>query len=279
MTKSKRPVIRVGDRIRIVNSRFIKRVGYPVIWTDIAQDVAKDKRTLAAYRLLDETLTVSKVTTKLHLDADDDMYANDPHYRRFVRAVAMKRVEQMRFGGNERTLHYYMTVDRTGMGLGNLNEDQRLDMTGEIMTVIGKKVAKTGIRFAPWSGTSGYDGEYNYEPGGLENEVTHVLLDTSHGLISRDDVELLKDKAERVADAINAAFGRLYEPITMRRLQELLHVYDPELVREVALKQIAAGKLKVDEGSQLLPRLNRIPSLAELRARFAGIPELSGKVR
>ena len=284
MSKNRKPVIRTGDRVRIVTSRFIKRVGYPVIWTDIVRDVADDPRTLAAYHFLDtkaSTLDLNDfpVKTNVKFPDDDNLYMSDPLYRQFARVVAMKRVGQMGFGGNDRSLHYYKTVERVpGLGLVNIDTDEeRLDMTDHIVTVIGKRVVKTGKRFAPWHGAS-YDGEYDWEPGGLENEQTHVLLDTPHGLISRDDVEVLKDKNEKAADAIDQLFGKLYEPISMKRLKERLSEHDPELVQVEAIRMISSGKLKIDPtNDQILPRLNRIPSLAELRARFAGIPDQSGK--
>ena len=85
-------------------------------------------------------------------------------------------------------------------------------------------------------------------------------------------------KTEKAADAIDQLFGKLYEPISMKRLKERLSEHDPELVQVEAIRMISSGKLKIDPtNDQILPRLNRIPSLAELRARFAGIPDQSGK--
>lgn len=179
----KKDVIRVGDTVRVLRPRWVKRVGYPLVWTDLAEEVRQDPRTRQALELLgiyQPQPGVWRVEEKL------------PH--EFVRAVAMLLVEQRGFGGSERAVHYYP--------LGNEGEDP-LDIlvaggvphhghVGRVFEVTGKRRVKTGTRFPAHSWRSGPDYEYDYSPGGLENCKTHVLLTTWAGEIEVCDVEKVK---------------------------------------------------------------------------------------
>lgn len=167
---------RVGDRVRIVNSKFVKRVGYPLIWYDLMDEVAKDPRTLQAYDLLTGRNAV--------LEFEITGNANLPRY--FLQAVAKLRVEERSFGGNDRQIFYYPTV-----APGTLHgPDEYSDLTGHYTFVEGKRVVKTGKRYPPSSGMSGWEcPEYWEESGGLENEKTHVLLLTHLGEIEACNVE------------------------------------------------------------------------------------------
>lgn len=171
----KKNVIRIGDTVRVLRPKWVKRVGYPLVWTDLLEEVRSDPRSAEALKVL-EISTAELTNEKIS---------------HFVRAVALARVEQRGFGGNERSLHY--------MKMGG-EDDSILDVigldcvpchghVGTEFEVLGKRIVKTGKRFAPWSGRSGPDYEYDYEPGGLENCKTHILLRTYAGEIEACDVE------------------------------------------------------------------------------------------
>lgn len=177
----KKDVIRIGDTIRVLKPLWVKRVGYPLVWTDLIDEVQQDPRTRQA-------LEVLGIYQPLQRREGDRLVfqspnPNEEHPREFVRAVARLRVEQRRFGGNVRSIHYMPLAP----------EDARLDMlcthqphhgyVGRKFEVTGKRVAKTGIRFA--AGGSGED----WEPGGLENCRTHILLKTWAGEIEACNVE------------------------------------------------------------------------------------------
>ena len=189
----KKQVIRVGDRVKIITSKFIKRVGYPLIWTDLIDEVRKDPRTLAAYKLLMDTppkqtaaaITGHDLAWLLKHDDEADQIPFD-----LIRAVARMRVEQREFGGNERQLHYKkLRLAKAGLFWSSVTDDECADHTGQVFEVIGKKVVKTGIRF-PAVGGQDSMGEYWEEPGGLEDCKTHVLLNTVAGWIEQVNVWL-----------------------------------------------------------------------------------------
>lgn len=200
----KRKVIRVGDRVKIVESKFIKRVGYPLIWTDLIDEVAKDPRTLKAWAIITapQNLPQGSIDVPPQINGEaletaflpklSDIVKEPEIPIEFIRAVARERVREMNFGGNERQIIYLKTrTDMAGL-LWSSGKDECADYTGQIFEVFSKKIAKTGTRFPSTHGHDSYNGEYWYEQGGLDNCKTHVLLETSAGWIENIHVELYK---------------------------------------------------------------------------------------
>lgn len=163
---AKKHVYREGDHVRVVNSRFIRRVGYDLHPDDLRDEMAGSERFRAALKALGYA----------------SMRENRA-YRKLLDAV-LAEVHMRGFGSRERKLHYYPTV-----APGKIrNHDQCPDLTGAILSVDGKRCVQTGTYFAPWSDQT-YEGEYEYEPGGLTNPRTHILLKTVYGEIEACDVE------------------------------------------------------------------------------------------
>lgn len=150
--------IRVGDKVRVLRDRFIKRIGYPLVWYDLTDDVEADPRTAEALRVLGWT--------------------GRRMPREFVTAVAKMRVEERGFGGRERQIFY----EEPG-GYGR--------WPGAVLQVRHKRTAMTGTYYPPRSGRSSHDGEPWDEPGGLENRKTRIILTTDAGEIEACDVELV----------------------------------------------------------------------------------------
>ena len=181
-------VIRTGDTVRVVNSKLVKRVGYPLTWKDLMDEVENDPRVRQAYNLL---------TDQPELPGEFLSLKGPPAMPRyFLQACAKLEVLNRGFGGNERSIHYYPTWEDSGDDvLRSTGVYHAPDYTGRQLRVTKKRLAKTGTRFAPSGGVSyGYDGPEDwYEPGGLENEKTHVLLTLEGGYeIERINVELVK---------------------------------------------------------------------------------------
>lgn len=156
---SKRTVIRVGDKVMIVNPRFIVRVGYPLTFKDLIPEFENHPKLDEAASLLGILFTNRK--SKIARD--------------FIVGCSKAMVRVRGFGGKERQIFY-----QDGIPF-HLHEH-------EVTEVFGKRVVKTGIYYPP---TGGYDyfGEYDREPGGLSNERTHILLMTVFGEIESTDVE------------------------------------------------------------------------------------------
>ena len=188
MKKKHHEVIRVGDRVVVKADKFIIRVGYPIIWKDLFWEVAESEDLKNAGKILG-----------VHLD---DF--------RIIKEIAHKKAAIQRFGGNIRQIIYYPGPDQVreqiekeaNNGIWFLpvmstppKEDDYLiagpyvshygmksfaeSQVGHTFYVIKKRIAKTGKRFAP--SYYGYGEDAEYEPGGLEDERTHVILELSNG--------------------------------------------------------------------------------------------------
>lgn len=170
----KKHVYRPGDRVRIVSNRFIRRVGYNLVWTELIDGLLKEPAVLQAfYDLTGERSGACPVP--IDGPPSRELLA-------FLRGVAMGRVKAQGFGGRERRLHYYRTNPAV-RGIYWDNGEEIADYTGQVTTVSSKRVVKTGRYYPP---------RYYYEPGGLEDARTHVLLETTCGLIETCDVELVQ---------------------------------------------------------------------------------------
>lgn len=141
--KTKREVFNVGDRVKITNAEIFERVGYP-----FTLDYAiKNLVTPEDHELITKLagMREDRVTNKI--------------YNQIERTVAYKRLRQAGFGGRERKL--YTRLDNT--------------YRNELATVVSKRVVRTGKYYSAHSSTD-YWGEYDYEPAGLENAKSHIIL-------------------------------------------------------------------------------------------------------
>lgn len=155
----KRRSIRVGDRVCIDNPEFVDRVGYPLTWTMLVSEFEINPKFLQAMELL---------------GIEDNSGAR----QEFLVGACKAAVRSRKFGGKERTIH-----------------TQRQDfMKGMIEEVHRKRTVRTGTYFPPsYSGGGAYS-EPEYEPGGLDNAKSHVLLLTSCGEIEASNVSLVAEK-------------------------------------------------------------------------------------
>lgn len=169
-------VIRVGDKVRVINNRFIKRVGYALSCHDFIDDIFQD-------------IAVANAYTKLSGDGTK----HSKGFLSFCYAIALGKVRSANFGGRERKIHYFETR-KDKAGLFWKCDTEIADYTGNVFEVLEKRVAKTGLYFPPSGGYDSYTGEDWSEPGGLSGGKTHVLLTTNAGVIERCDVEIVLRK-------------------------------------------------------------------------------------
>lgn len=166
----KKQVIRIGDKVEIVNAKWIDRIGYNLIWTDLIDEVESDPRTFEAMKAIGMWDGPGIFDTIPSVPFD------------LVRVIAKYRVKERDFGGNERKIHYH--TGKFGW-----------DGPGIKLEVVGKRIAKTGIYFPPSGG--GYDswnGEYyDIDSGGLTDCKTHIILKLQNGYeIEACDVKLIQ---------------------------------------------------------------------------------------
>lgn len=157
----KKHVYKVGDKVRVVTPKWVKRVGYPLVWYDIEDEVRDDPRTHAAF-------------TALGCSSADVLMPELP--REFIVAVAKLRVRERGFGGRERSIHYH---DLPGP----------LGRAGAVYEVIGKRTVRTGRYYPAGYWVDTYSGEQDGHSGGLTDAKSHVLLNTAWGEIEACNVE------------------------------------------------------------------------------------------
>lgn len=185
----KKQVIRVGDWVKVVNSKFVRRTGYSLVWYDLLDEVTNDVRTWRAWK----ELTGHPIPLKFAGDLPQEeehkalpwLWEPPELPKEFLKAVAMERVRERGFGGSERALHY-CEPPVEGKPLYGYDPDRPPDCTGAVYPVDDKKVVKTGRRWAP--GCYGED----YWSGGLHNMQTHVLLLAGPGWLEERNVELVR---------------------------------------------------------------------------------------
>lgn len=144
-------IIRVGDRVKVINPEFVVRVGYPLSFSAakewVRANCSQDFERLVAF---DGGVT----------ELSDPWSGREE--QRILSALAKLYQRHMGYGGRERTIH-----------------TRRIDEeAGRTYAVTDRRVVKTGDYFPPSCyHEHTYDGiEYEYYPGGLDNEKTHVLL-------------------------------------------------------------------------------------------------------
>lgn len=145
--------IRYKDTVKVVKPVFVTRVGYPKIADDFMEEA---ERTLIQKDLIrpfpQHRFRGWSVETR-----------NRPYDETvFIRKYARLLLKRAGWGGNQRTLHTY----------------EAPDFLDKELIVRGKRVFQTGGHVGPTSHASnGWDGvDHDYDPGGLSDRKTHILL-------------------------------------------------------------------------------------------------------
>lgn len=144
-------VYRPGDKVRIVNPKFVRRVGYPLVWYEIDE------------ALLDNDEQSARIANAMGWPEPSKL----PRFA--LQVVAKLYVLERRFGGNERTIHYWPDTGAPPNVFDTLAWG-RYYAAGTEHKIISRRLAKTGRRFPA------YGRDDDWEPGGLDDCKTHVLL-------------------------------------------------------------------------------------------------------
>lgn len=171
-------IIRVGDFVTVVVPRVVERVGYPLSYYDAYEMVQQDPRYAKIAAIIEGY--PSPIDQQ-----SNDLFSYEPKlYWRIdakLRSLLAYQILQERgFGGKERKIHYreLSPFECTMYGSG-----------ANKLEVYSKRVVKTGTYISPSGGYDSYNGEGWYEPGGLHNEQTHILVKTSLGEFNTTDVK------------------------------------------------------------------------------------------
>jgi hypothetical protein len=146
----KKIVFRNGDKIKIITPEIFVRCGYPKTIESETKVVIEEQGNRLIEMLkelgLRNSLSGGHYFTRV--------------FNKIAREIAYGRLKQNGFGGCERKIY-----TRTE------------DIKGKEFRVVGKRRVKTGMYNAPSGGYDSYNGEYDYDPGYLDGEKTHVILE------------------------------------------------------------------------------------------------------
>lgn len=212
-------VFRPGDLFRVKTPVITTRWGYPMSHQDASKHVAATLE-----------VEIKALFSKLGAQIDAEQTAEDmknvglirfaaakaeiSHWdvKRVVSGLASHWLKLQGFGGNTRSLH-------------TREEPSLKDVE---CRVVGRKTVKTGTRYAATSSGPDYDGEYDYAPGGLENEQTHVLLefrpvcalDELMVTSTEDVLPRLWIEAKNVTKTYDSATNQRIDPVTQKPLDK-----------------------------------------------------------
>jgi len=157
----------IGSSVRVVTPKQFVRCGYPLsikmVMDRDFQEIERDCIRMFCALENRPTPEPEPVHAKewdfqsLHISQGVNMSATV--HGMICSAIAAYRLEKENFGGGERQI---VEVD------GVFEKDQ-------IWTVVDKKFVKTGKRYPSWGGIDSSTGEWDYEPGGLEDEKTYCV--------------------------------------------------------------------------------------------------------
>lgn len=143
-------VIRVGDTVKLIDPRKIQRIGYEVTAQTLLTEVEEDPRVMEFCR--EQALTRRS-------------------QERVILAIATSRMRRQMKTGAPRKIFYSEIFEHMG---------------GNTYQVEEKKIRYSGTFYHGYSGYS-YDGEYDYEPAGLDNRLTHICLRLSYNCLILHD--------------------------------------------------------------------------------------------
>jgi hypothetical protein len=179
----KRPrAYKVGDYVRVLRPRWVKRVGYPLHWRDLLEEVEKDPRSWEALAILEGRLTEGPFAAKrLELPRD------------FAMLVAKMRVAERDFGGRKRAI-IYEEEKAEDPDVLHFGPSFRLEYL-QHCCVRGRRVAYTGTYCRGGTNWTS-DGPEDY-PAELADAKAHVLLLLDCGWeIEACNVELVKEASD-----------------------------------------------------------------------------------
>lgn len=176
-------VIRVGDRAKIINPNIITRIGYPNSFDDSYRKVIKLFGDKILHFLNHEIFPIEKEITDLKMNhktirgvisRSRPIQFNDRIFQNIIKAIAYEYLNWTGFGGRERKIY----------------TKYRRELLNKECIVQKKHTAKTGTYFPPLYGI-----DDSYDPGGLRNVKTYIILDLENLSYTTNIDKILKIEA------------------------------------------------------------------------------------
>lgn len=184
-------MIRVQDKIRIINPQIFVRCGYPLSKKIVKETIITAEQKEAIHTLLDKFNIRRPLDSTLFLRHDKQDNKKWGSYDKILDVLASAVLFQNCFGGKQRQVF----------------SEEVPELKDVHARVLGRRVVKTGKYYAPYSGYDSWTGEYDYEPGGLSDMKTHVILECcfcDYGLTynGKCEFEIEKCHVEKVSRSV-----------------------------------------------------------------------------
>jgi hypothetical protein len=180
MSKRKN-VIRVGDKVKIINPEVFVRTGYP-----LTTDMIKESHITNEQKQLLDKLMETTGNRKYTLYTDNI----NTEYDRLEHVFSTILLKSKGFGGNERKVH----------------TETKPEYKDKIGAVISKRYVKVGTYNSATSSKGYFDDYIEYEPAYLKNEKTVIIYNVSIGerdTIFSDYVEFPQSSVEKVVPTLS----------------------------------------------------------------------------
>ena len=164
-------IIRIGDKVKIINPEIFQRVGYPLTKQEIIDKFTKDEKAIIEELMNSFGVSYSSGFFCLAPARNQDVFD------RIADALAYGRIRQQGYGGKERKI--YTKYDK--------------DLLNVNAVVTNRKVVNTGIYNSAWGD------EYDYEPAYLGKQQSHVILTVVPNVWEHDTITTYREvKIEKI---------------------------------------------------------------------------------
>ena len=159
-------VIRIHDRVQIINPQVFVRCGYPFTIDIVKNTIITQEQKDAVVKML-KSFGLVYIPTANRL-TNTDWFSGyvgsedaDDAYDKILYEMARIVLRQKKWGGDERKIY----------------TEFQPDLINATCQVLNKRVVKTGVHESGGGYTSDYWGEVDYEPSCLAKEQAHVILE------------------------------------------------------------------------------------------------------
>lgn len=179
---------RVGEQVKFVTPMVFVRVGYPLTLDDISEKFKGEVGDLLTKlgKVFDDHVKTD--LKDIGLISLGHQFTDNFVQRALHNAACAFLLRRERFGGDERKIY------QREIGYDDA------DIAGEMGTVVGKRMVRTGCYSPATGGNWSYDDYNEYEPAYLDDSTTHCIYTVEFTLKSgvKSHYKILASNCERV---------------------------------------------------------------------------------
>ena len=171
MSKRKN-VIRINDRVRILNPQIFVRCGYPLTVQIVKDTIITQKQKDAIWTML-EAFNIPNIPDRVQDNYFVFTKADNKTYEKILHDMAWVVLGQKGWGGKDRKIY----------------AEYKPELLDREFQVISKRVVKTGTHISGHSYRDYFSSYDEYDPPYLMNEKTHIILKLSSDTFTDKEIE------------------------------------------------------------------------------------------